>query len=185
MSLLRRLLRRPAPRRLSGLDALTHARPGELVEVHGRIEAIATIAHPTTGEPCVALEYRAWPQSTTIGIAGASPEGSRAFQLTSRQAADFVLQGAGLRVLVRVEPGEDLIALHHALLADYGIGYVIESDVRDDIAAGRLVHILQEWTPDLAPLCLYYPSRKNQSAAFKALVAMARELGGSMPTRAS
>ncbi|MBS0644827.1 MAG: LysR family transcriptional regulator [Acetobacteraceae bacterium] len=72
-----------------------------------------------------------------------------------------------------------------AVLADYGIGYVIESDVRDDIAAGRLVHILQEWTPDLAPLCLYYPSRKNQSAAFKALVAMARELGGSMPTRAS
>ncbi len=142
MSLLRRLLRRPAPRRLSGLDALTHARPGELVEVHGRIEAIATIAHPTTGEPCVALEYRAWPQSTTIGIAGASPEGSRAFQLTSRQAADFVLQGAGLRVLVRVEPGEDLIALHHALLADYGIGlrHQIHRLIDGDLAGvvGRL-----------------------------------------------
>ncbi len=26
----------------------------------------------------------------------------------------------------------------------------------------------------MAPLCLYYPSRKNPSAAFKALIAMAR-----------
>ena len=74
---------------------------------------------------------------------------------------------------------DEVSLVRGAVLADFGIGYVIESDVREDIAAGRLVRILEDWTPPMAPLCLYYPSRKNPSAAFKALIGMARELGGS------
>ncbi|PYE22351.1 DNA-binding transcriptional LysR family regulator [Rhizobium sp. PP-CC-3A-592] len=56
-----------------------------------------------------------------------------------------------------------------------GIGYVMEADVRDDIAAGRLVRILEDWTPSLAPLALYYPGRKNPPAAFSAFIQAARE----------
>lgn len=56
-----------------------------------------------------------------------------------------------------------------------GIGYFMEADVRDDIAAGRLVRILEDWTPPLAPLCLYYSNRRNSSAAFQAFVALARD----------
>lgn len=52
----------------------------------------------------------------------------------------------------------------------------MESDVREDIETGRLVRILDAWTPPLAPLCLYYPSRRNPPAAFKAFVDLAREL---------
>ncbi|PCD02125.1 LysR family transcriptional regulator [Sphingomonas spermidinifaciens] len=63
-----------------------------------------------------------------------------------------------------------------AVLEDMGIGYFMESDVHDDLDAGRLVRVLQEWTPPLAPLSLYYPSRRNPSAAFKALIEMAREV---------
>jgi DNA-binding transcriptional LysR family regulator len=66
-----------------------------------------------------------------------------------------------------------------AILADVGIGYCMESDVRDDIAAGRLIRVLEDWTPPLAPLCLYYPSRRNPSAAFTALIGLAREVAGS------
>lgn len=62
-----------------------------------------------------------------------------------------------------------------AVLDHIGIGYFMESDVREDIAAGRLRRVLQDWTPPLPPLCLYYPSRRNHSAAFKALIEMARE----------
>lgn len=66
-----------------------------------------------------------------------------------------------------------------AVLADVGIGYFMESDVRDDIAAGRLVRVLEDWTPLLTPLCLYYPGRKNPSAAFRAFVDLAREFTAS------
>lgn len=59
-----------------------------------------------------------------------------------------------------------------------GIGYFMESDVREDIEDGRLVRVLEDWTPSLAPLCLYYPSRRNPSAAFKALIGMARDRAG-------
>lgn len=84
--------------------------------------------------------------------------------------------------------GEDLqldvegqITLDEASLAriattnGVGIGYLMESDVRDDIAAGRLVRILEDWTPPLAPLCLYYHNRRNSSAAFQAFIALARD----------
>jgi DNA-binding transcriptional LysR family regulator len=56
-----------------------------------------------------------------------------------------------------------------------GLGYVMEADVRDDIASGRLVQVLQDWSPPLAPLALYYPGRKNPPAAFSAFIDAARE----------
>ena len=56
-----------------------------------------------------------------------------------------------------------------------GLGYVMEADVRDDIAAGRLVRVLDDWTPPLAPLALYYPGRKNPPAAFTAFIKAARD----------
>lgn len=62
-----------------------------------------------------------------------------------------------------------------AVLNGVGIGYFMEPDVRDDIAAGRLVRILEDWTPPLPPLCLYYSNRRNSSAAFTAFIALARD----------
>lgn len=62
-----------------------------------------------------------------------------------------------------------------AITNGVGIGYLMESDVREDIAAGRLVRILEDWTPPLAPLCLYYYNRRNSSAAFQAFIALARD----------
>ena len=65
-----------------------------------------------------------------------------------------------------------------AVLDHVGIGYFMESDVREDMEAGRLVRVLKDWTPPLAPLCLYYPSRRNHSAAFRALIDMAHGRAG-------
>lgn len=61
-----------------------------------------------------------------------------------------------------------------AVLDGVGIGFFMEADVRDDLAAGRLIRVLQNWTPPGAPLSLYYPGRKNPSAAFRAFVDLAR-----------
>ncbi|MBY0619925.1 LysR family transcriptional regulator [Sphingomonas ursincola] len=65
-----------------------------------------------------------------------------------------------------------------AVLENMGIGYFMESDVREDLEAGRMVRLLADWTPPLARLCLYYPNRRNASAAFRALIEMARRSFG-------
>ncbi len=61
-----------------------------------------------------------------------------------------------------------------AALSAFGLSLAMESDVRDDIEAGRLVRVLEDWTPILPPLSLYYPNRRNPTAAFKAFVDFAR-----------
>lgn len=61
-----------------------------------------------------------------------------------------------------------------AALASVGLTLAMESEVREDIAAGRLVCVLEDWTPTLPPLSLYYPSRRNPTAAFKAFIDFAR-----------
>lgn len=68
-----------------------------------------------------------------------------------------------------------------AALEGIGIGYFMERDVREDIAAGRLVQVLADWTPLLSPLCLYYPNRRNPSAAFRAFLQLAREFASAWP----
>lgn len=64
-----------------------------------------------------------------------------------------------------------------AVLNGVGIGFFLEQNVREDIEAKRLTRLLEDWTPPLSDLCLYYPSRRNPSAALKAFVALAREAG--------
>ena len=63
-----------------------------------------------------------------------------------------------------------------AVLEGFGLGFFMERDVRADIEAGRLVRVLEDWTPAFGGLCLYYPGRRNPSAALKAFIGLAREL---------
>ena len=62
-------------------------------------------------------------------------------------------------------------------LASVGLTLAMESDVRDDIDAGRLVRVLEDWTPTLPPLSLYYPSRRQNLPAFKVIVEALRFRG--------
>lgn len=61
-----------------------------------------------------------------------------------------------------------------AVLEDTGIGFFMEQSVRADIEEGRLIRILNDWTPPFPGLCLYYPGRRNLSAGVKAFLALAR-----------
>src|SRR5690606_19311435 len=83
---------------------------------------------PLTGEACVAVEYRAWPPSTTLGMDGATSHAGRAFQLDARQAVEFVLVDATASILVRPPRGEDVGALHRDLLQRYGVGLRAETN---------------------------------------------------------
>ena len=69
-----------------------------------------------------------------------------------------------------------------AVLDGVAIGFFLEQDVRTDIQAGQLTRLLEDWTPPLGELCLYYPSRRNPSAALKAFVALTREVRKSLQT---
>ena len=63
-----------------------------------------------------------------------------------------------------------------AALQGLGIALFLEQNVREELSAGRLFRVLEEWTPPLADLCLYYPGRRNPSAALKAFIGLARSL---------
>lgn len=63
-----------------------------------------------------------------------------------------------------------------AVLDHIGIGYFMESDIAADLAEGRLIRLLDPWTPVLPDLALYYSDRRHSSAAFRAFVDLARTL---------
>lgn len=67
---------------------------------------------------------------------------------------------------------------HAAVLDGVGIGFFFEQDVASDIGDGRLVRLLENWTPSRPGLSLYYPSRRNPSAGFAAFLSMVRSSSG-------
>jgi DNA-binding transcriptional LysR family regulator len=54
---------------------------------------------------------------------------------------------------------------------------------RGEVEAGRLVRVLENWTPPFGGLCLYHPGRRNPSAALKAFIGLARKLGAKSELR--
>ncbi|MDE1179426.1 LysR family transcriptional regulator [Paraburkholderia sp.] len=62
-----------------------------------------------------------------------------------------------------------------AARAGLGLTYLTEWSVAADLDAGTLVRVLDDWTPPLDGLCLYYPGRRNVPAGLRALIAMLRE----------
>jgi len=57
-----------------------------------------------------------------------------------------------------------------AALSGAGLGFVIEDTVTEHLAGGRLVRVLDDWCPPFTGYHLYYPSRRQPSAAFTMLV---------------
>lgn len=57
-----------------------------------------------------------------------------------------------------------------AALAGFGLAYVPEDIARQHISAGRLVSMLEDWSPPFPGYHLYYPSRRQSSPAFLLLV---------------
>ncbi len=78
------------------------------------------------------------------------------------------------REAVKIRPSGQLIVNDEnlagaAVRAGAGLGYMMEHDVVDDIAAGHLVQVLQAWCPAYAGCHLYFPSRQV-TPALRALI---------------
>ena len=64
----------------------------------------------------------------------------------------------------------------NAALAGLGVGYVPEGMVQPHLAKGRLKRVLEDWCQPYPGYHLYYPSRRQTSAAFALLVDALRHL---------
>jgi DNA-binding transcriptional LysR family regulator len=57
-----------------------------------------------------------------------------------------------------------------AVLDGAGLAYMFEEHVRQPIAEGRLVRVLEDWCPHYPGFFLYYPSRRQLPTALRAFV---------------
>lgn len=89
---------------------------------------------------------------------------------------EFERRGQAVRV-----DGEGAITLDEpnlmleAARAGLGLTYLTEWNVNADLQAGTLVRVLEDWTPPLDGLCLYYPGRRHVPAGLRALIETIRE----------
>jgi len=68
-------------------------------------------------------------------------------------------------------------AIVEAALVGLGVACLPDSDFGDHLRAGRLQRVLQDWCPPFAGHHLYYPSRRQPSAAFSLVVEALRLRG--------
>lgn len=61
-------------------------------------------------------------------------------------------------------------AMIDAALHGYGIAYLPENIVTDRIESGDLMLVLDDWSPPFDGYFIYYPSKRQNSAAFKVIV---------------
>ena len=61
-------------------------------------------------------------------------------------------------------------AMIDAAINGYGIAYVPESTVAAHIASGALLQILDDWSPLFDGYFIYYPSKRQNSAALKVII---------------
>ena len=83
-------------------------------------------------------------------------------------------------IAVRVEGQltvNDIAVIKQAALNGTGVAFMPEDIAQPHIDAGQLVRVLADWTPPFSGYHLYYPSRRQQSPAFTALVDALRHRG--------
>ncbi|WP_043232892.1 LysR family transcriptional regulator [Bosea sp. LC85] len=86
-------------------------------------------------------------------------------------AWDFEKDGQELRVRVDGQlTFNTTLPMVDAAANGYGVAYVPENIVADEIAAGRLVTLLDDWSPPFPGYFIYYPSRRQSLPAFRLIV---------------
>lgn len=90
-------------------------------------------------------------------------------------AWEFARDNRPLRVRVTGQLVFNTIRLMvNAAVAGYGIAFVPESAIAEHVARGELIQLLDDWCPPIAGFHLYYPSRRQNSAAFQVIVDILR-----------
>ena len=100
--------------------------------------------------------------------------------LTAGGLYAWELEKDGREVRVRVDGQlvfNEVGMIVRAVKAGLGLGFVMEDHIAEDVADGRLVRVLEDWCTPFSGYHLYYPSRRQPSAAFSLLVDALRYRG--------
>ena len=93
-------------------------------------------------------------------------------------AWEFAKDGRELKVRVEGQlVFNGIFQVLDAALAGFGLAFVPEDLARPHLTKGRLKRVLEEWCPPWPGYHLYYPSRRQSSAAFALLVDALRYRG--------
>jgi DNA-binding transcriptional LysR family regulator len=65
----------------------------------------------------------------------------------------------------------------NAAIDGYGLGFIPEGLAKSDLKAGRVIQVLDDWCPSYPGYHLYYPSRRQPSAAFRVVLEALRDRG--------
>lgn len=103
----------------------------------------------------------------------------RRFEAGGLYAWEFAKDGKDVRVRVQgrltVNDDETMV---DAACDGHGIAYVPEDMVRSHIDAGRLILLLDDWSPRFAGYHLYYPSKHQKLPAFEVVIDALRHREG-------
>lgn len=69
---------------------------------------------------------------------------------------------------------DDAELVRQGALQGVGLAFLAEHEVAQDLSEGRLVRVLQDWCQPFPGFFIYYPSRRQQTAALTALVRILR-----------
>jgi len=70
---------------------------------------------------------------------------------------------------------DEMRMIAQAARAGMGLAFMSEWYVAEDLAAGRLLQVLDDWTPPFPGMRLYYPGHRHVPAALRAFIELIRE----------
>jgi len=89
----------------------------------------------------------------------------------SLYAWEFEKRGREVKVRVEGQLVFNTASLRQkAVIGGFGLAYMMEDQIEEDVATGRLVRVLADWCPPFAGYHLYYPSRRQPAPALTLLV---------------
>ncbi len=91
---------------------------------------------------------------------------------------EFEKKGRDIRVRVEGQlTFNGSLPMREAAVAGFGLAYLPEDTVQEQLADGRLIRVLADWCPPYSGYHLYYPSGRQPTAAFTLLVEALRFRG--------
>ena len=100
-------------------------------------------------------------------------------RLRSGQIYKWEFEKEDQKILIDVPGGltlDESGLMREAALTGAGLTYIGERSVREDLAGGRLVTVLEDWSPPYPGLSLYFAGRRYIPARLRALIDLIREL---------